>query len=63
MSRPEALAPGTASGEAEMGGRDWVWRQSVTGTADEEIVRLEIVVSGPESDREIASAVAFRRVQ
>jgi general secretion pathway protein I len=43
-------SPGRSNGSAEMAGRQWFWRQVVSTTADKDVLRVEITVSGSEGE-------------
>lgn len=52
------LAEGETSGETPMGGRQWRWTQSVSGTEDPDLVRVDIRVSSDEG--QAAERTLFR---
>lgn len=53
-------AVGETRGEDEAADRRWRWVRRVSPTSDSEVVRVDVVVSAPDSRRTLAEVTAFR---
>jgi general secretion pathway protein I len=49
----------TTEGKAEMGGREWRWREQVSTTPEAKLRRIEIEVQGATGEERLARLVGF----
>lgn len=53
-------APGLSEGVDHLADRDWRWTRQIIGTADPDILRVEVRVSPPDGSITLAEVIAFR---
>lgn len=56
-------APGLSEGVQEAGGRSWRWTRLIAGTADPDILRIEVRVTLADGSATLAEVVAFRNAR
>jgi len=61
LARVSGGAVLATSGDYALGGREWDWRITVTATEDADLVRLDLLLSEPETGRTAAELTTFRR--
>ena len=60
VTAPQPPPIGAGAGQEVVGGRPWRWTRRVTPTADPQLLRVDIVVTAPESSRTLAEVTVFR---
>jgi len=56
----ELPQPGEQAGTAELAGREWIWTQVVSATADADLSRIDVSVKAVETGSVLASLSGFR---
>lgn len=54
-------AVGSSDGSLELAGREWRWERRVSDTSQEDLRRLDIIVTAPGDDAPLAELAAFKR--
>ncbi|MDQ2696256.1 MAG: type II secretion system minor pseudopilin GspI [Pseudomonadota bacterium] len=54
-------AVGSSDGSTELAGREWRWERRVSDTSQEDLRRLDIIVTAPGDDAPLAELAAFKR--
>ena len=59
LASPATRAMGVEIGDAVLGGRDWVWEETITRTGGADLRHIRVVVREEGSDHVLAQRIAF----